>query len=176
MQGKQIDVAYLWKLVQEYEVLRKAQLFVFLKKMKEFSRNERYRIVKSLMEQIRIFPHEFDRKAYLSSRKLSNITSTQHKRIQCFWLLLDYMQSVDEHFSTGTYSRISMILNGKDYDILYVEAGEEKICLSHIEHNGKTDYIVVVEDNTQISNLTHPQIKAYATVTDIGEITYYSHS
>ena len=97
------------------------------------------------------------------------------KRIQCFWVLLDYMNQVDQHYASGTPSSlISMEIDGRDYSILYAETGKEKLCNYQMERGGVTRYFVVVENLSQIPLIKGEQIHAFVLLDEKNTVHYYS--
>jgi len=169
-----VDLQYLCRLIHEYGMLDSAQLYVLLKRYGETGKNERHAIVKSLHERgyARWVSHG-DRSYYISGPGIT-LTGKRKFQIICFWVLLDYIHKVDSHHATGTFSRISMEINGRDYDIVYVEIGQERLCNANMRAGGDVRYFVVVEDVKQIPLIKGDKIHTFATVSAKGQVEYYS--
>ena len=97
----------------------------------------------------------------------------EYSAIICFWILLDYIGKADRHYATGTFTRISMEIGDKDYSIVHVPVGAEKLCSSNIAKAGETRYFVVVDDVSQIPLIKGEKIHSFATVSKTGRIQYY---
>lgn len=167
------DLGYCYRLIQEYEILDSAQLYTLLKRAGR-SKKERNHIVTGL------YIRSLARRIALGARsyfvKGPGITPTgKHKaQIICFWVLLDYIHKVDSHHATGTYSRISMEIDGRDYDIVYVKEGEERLCNANMCAGGDVRYFVVVEDVSQIPLIKGDKVHTFATVSEQGKAEYFS--
>jgi hypothetical protein len=101
-------------------------------------------------------------------------TGKYKAQIICFWVLLGYICKVDKHCATGTFSRISMEIDGRDYDIVYVQKGQERLCNANMRSGGDVRYFVVVEDVSQIPLIKGEKVHTFATVSEEGKIQYYS--
>jgi hypothetical protein len=166
---------YCYQLIQEYGILDGAQLYTLLKNVGQRDKKERNYIINGLYVRnlARRLPL-YDRSYYVKS---PGITPTgKHKaQIICFWLLLDYIHKVDNHHAAGTYSRISMEIDGRGYDIVYVKKGEERLCNANMRTSGDVRYFVVVEDVSQIPLIKGDKVHTFATVSEQGKVEYYSH-
>ena len=173
LHNSQVDLDFCRRLIQEYGVLDSAQLFVLMKKTKMLNKRQRYHIGKKLLL------HAYARKITQNGRNYYTRApgllpiGKYRAQIVCFWVLLDYIDKVDKHSATGTFSRISMEIGGRDYDIVYVEKGQERLCNANIKCGGDTRYFVVVEDAAQIPLIKGERIHSFATVSEAGQVEYY---
>jgi hypothetical protein len=117
---------------------------------------------------------KYDNRTYfVGGPKVSLKKGRYKEQIICFWVLLDYIDKVDRHYATGTFSRISMEIGNKDYSIVHVGPGLERFCNSHMERGGETRYFVIVDDPAQIPLIKGDKIHSFATVSQTGQIQYY---
>lgn len=165
---------YCWQLLLEYSVLDTAQIFGLLKQNGVKSKRERERIARSLRHRGLTRRLTIGDRTYYTKNPQIKPTGKYMAQIRCFWILLQYIGRVDSHHAAGTFSRITMEIDGRDYDIVYVPEGAERLCLSHIRRGGDTRYFVVVEDVSQIPLLQSEKIHTYATVSEQGEVEYYA--
>ena len=174
LHSSQIDLDYCRLLIQEYTILDSAQLFVLMKKSEQLTKRRRHYIGKSLHKRgLALFTTHGGRKYYAKGPGASP-TGKYMAQIICFWVLLDYICKVDKHYATGTFSRISMEIDGRDYDIVYVQKGQERLCNANMRSGGDVRYFVVVEDVSQIPFIKNDKIHTFATVSGEGRIEYYS--
>jgi hypothetical protein len=174
LHGSQVDVEYCWRLIKEYSILDSAQIFAVMKKSEKLTKRKRHYIGKSLTARglaIRITHN--DRRYFAKGPGLSP-TGKHFAQIVCFWVLIDYITKVDRHNATGTFIRISMEIDGRDYGIVYVEKGQEKLCNANMRTGGDVRYFVVVEDTAQIPHIKGDNIHIFAAVSDEGKVEYYS--
>lgn len=168
-----VTLEYCWQLVQEYSILEKTQIYNLLKRVGKLKKNQRHGIVRGLCKQWHIHEIVYEGRNYLANRPKLLPTGQYKKQIVCFWILLDYLTQIESHYATGTFSRISLVINKKDYDIIYVEKGSESLSVGNIQKAGETSFIVVVEDSSQIPLIRSDKIRMYATVSK-SEVTYYT--
>lgn len=169
-----VTMEYCWQLIHEYSILQQSQIFSLIKRFGNYDRKARYRLVERLKEQWHIHTVIHSEEKYLANKASLLPESRYKKQITCFWILLDYFSQVDSHYATGTFTRISMEIAGKDYGIVYVEKGQEQLCMSYIRKGGDALYIVVVEDTVQIPLINSYKIRTFATVGKYGGIEYYT--
>lgn len=175
LKGSHVDFEYCSRLIREYSVLDCAQLFVLMKKSGQLNKRQRHYIGKSLCDRSRALRITLgDRKYYAKGPGISPDKGKFRAQIICFWVLLDYIFKVDSHSATGTFSRISMEIDGRDYDIVYVKKNQEKLCNANMKRGGDTRYFVIVEDTSQIPLLKGDKIHTFATVSETGGVEYYS--
>ena len=168
------DMQYCHRLIEEYGVLDGAQLYALLKKHGQLSKNERHYIVKSLhMRNLARRISHGGRNYFIGAPGITP-TGKYRAQIVCFWVLLDYISRVDKHHATGTFSRISMEIDSRDYDIVYVKIGQERLCNTNMRTGGDTRYFVIVEDVSQIPLIKGDNIHTFATVSEEGKIEYYA--
>jgi len=167
------NLGYCCNLIQEYGILDTAQLYTLLKRAGQLEKRQRNNIVNGL------YVRGFARRITLGSRsyyiKGPGITpiGKHHAQIVCFWVLLDYIHRVDSHHATGTYSRISMEIDGRDYDIVYVKNGEERLCNANMRAGDVLRYFVVVEGVSQIPLIKGDNVHTFATVSEQGKVEYF---
>ena len=174
LHSSQIDLQYCFGLISEYKILDSAQLYALLKKEGQMSKNQRHYIVKSL--QTRGLARQMSqggRKYYVVAPGIAP-TSKYKAQIICFWVLLEYIGKVDTHYATGTFSRIGVEIDGRDYAIVYVEKGQERLCNANMQAGGDVRYFVVVEAVEQIPLIVGDKIHTFATVSGEGKVEYYS--
>ena len=170
----QIDMEYCLELIREYSVLDSAQLFVLMKKAPHINKRRRHYIGKSLYARGFARTITYGGRRYYTASPGILPTGKFKAQIVCFWVLLDYICRVDKHGATGTFSRIYMEIDGRDYDIVYVEKGQERLCNANMRAGGDVRYFVVVEDAAQIPLIKGDKIHTFATVTEQGKVDYYT--
>ena len=165
---------YCCLLIREYVVLDCAQLFTLLKKHSEIPDTQRRKIELAICGRKYARKIRYADRTYLVAGPKVSLNKGRYKeQIICFWVLLDYIDKVDRHYATGTFSRISMEIGEKDYSIVHVSPGLERLCNSHMEQGGETRYFVIVDDPAQIPLIQGDRIHTFATVSKTGQIQYY---
>jgi len=170
-----LTAEYCCRLLAEYEVLDCAQLLSILRRYGGMNYSRRYKIVRTMYygQYIRKIT-AFDR-TYFISRPGIEIKGRIRQQIFCFWLLMDYLDRVDRHYSTGIAGcPISMEIDGRDYSIMYVERGKEMACSYQMECGGVTRYFVLVEALEQIPLIKGEQIHAFAMLDGRNTVHYYA--
>ena len=165
---------YLWGLLLEYSILDAAQVFSFMKRFGEFAtKGSRKQASRALRGKYHMNWLEHGGRRYFSAYpRLLPIGRYRHQ-IACFWVLMDYFKDVGIHYSCGTFFQIHMEIEGKSYQIGYVEQGAETLCNAHMAAGGDTRYVLVLEDLSQ-RKLLHPgKITSIATVPQDGKVLYY---
>lgn len=174
LHGSQVDLEYCYRLIQEYSILDSAQLFVLMKRADYLNKRQRHHIGKSLQARGLALKTARDGRNYFAKGPGLSPTGKFRAQIVCFWVLLDYIGRVDSHHATGMFSRITMEIDGRDYNIVYVKKGHERLCNANMRAGGDTRYFVVVEDVAQIPLIKGDKIHTFATVSDTGRVEYYS--
>lgn len=173
-EGSAITLEYCCKLMMEYTVLDSAQLYILLKRFSPYGRKKRLQFCRTLCHTQYARQTEYGGRNYFILRPGIKIQGRIKQQVSCFWVLLDYIDKVDRHFATGTPgSLISMEIEGRDYRILYVEPGKEKMCSYLMEQSGMTRYFIVVEDLAQIPLVKGGQIHSYVLLDEKNTIHYY---
>ena len=170
-----ITLEYCCKLMLEYSALDSAQIFGILKDYGKISKTQRKQMMRQLcqLQYARII-HQ-DGRTYFIRRRNVKITGRIKAQIICFWVLLEYLDRVDNHYASGTASSIiSMEIAGRDYSIIYAEQGKESMCSYSMENGGVTRYFVVVDNATQIPLIKGNQIHAFVSISDDKKVQYYS--
>lgn len=174
-QASDITLDYCCNLMVEYSALDCAQIFSLLKRYGGYNRKQRMRLCQALCRSGHARELKVNNRHYFVRRFQVKIEGEIKKRIQCFWVLLDYMNQVDQHYASGTPSSlISMEIDGRDYSILYAETGKEKLCNYQMERGGVTRYFVVVENLSQIPLIKGEQIHAFVLLDEKNTVHYYS--
>ena len=91
------------------------------------------------------------------------------------WVLADFIDQVEYHSISDFPAKIIFFAEGEVYEIIYVEPGKETM-ISHllsIPREEPSQYIVVVENLSQLSELDLPHVNGYCTVSSTGEVQYY---
>ena len=165
---------YCWQLIQEYSILHNAQIHVLLKKHSSLTKNDRHRLFKSLRKQWRIRDVHHNDSHYITNNAKMTPTGNYQKQIACFWVLINYFDKAQNHYATGTFTRISMEIEGRDFSIVYVGIGDEALCQVNIEKGGETMYIVVVENIEQMKLIHSEKIRTFAMVDEKGKVRYFT--
>ena len=90
-------------------------------------------------------------------------------------VMLDFAESADYHSISDFPTQIIFFANGEVYEIVYVEPGREAL-ISHLLTDYReqgANYLVIVEKMEQIDKIKAPNIRAYCTVSENGEVKYY---
>ena len=170
-----VTLDYCCKLMMEYTALDSAQLYLLLKRFSPYSRKKRMQLCRTLCHTQYARQISANGRNYFILRPGIKIEGRLKQQICCFWIPLDYIDKVDRHFATGTPgSLISMEIGGRDYTVLYVQQGKEKLCSYQMEQGGVTRYFILVEDLSQIPLIKGGQIHAYAMLDEKNTIHYYS--
>lgn len=170
-----VTLEYCCRLIREYSALDCAQIFTLMKKYGGIADRQRRNIEKAMC--VRQFARKFtyaERSYFVGYPNINVKKGRYREQIICFWILLDYIDKADNHYATGTFSRISMEIGNRDYDIVHVSKGCERLCISHMNQGGETRYFVVVDDIEQIPLIHGDKIHTFATVSKTGTIQYYN--
>ena len=95
--------------------------------------------------------------------------------IASLWVLIDFITAVDFH-TVGEYpAKIVFFANEAVHEIVYVDTGKETLLSYLLNENRMKDsnVLVIVENKEQINMINAPNIKAYCTVSDDGDVLYY---
>lgn len=174
-QASDLTLDYCCNLLEEYRALDCAQVFSLLKRYGGYGRKERMRICRAICWAGRAKEIKASDRRYLvrSSKIIPEGKILQ--QVRCFWVLLDYIGQVDQHYASGTPSSlISIEIGGRNYSILYAELGKEKACRYQMERGGVTRYLILVEVVSQIPLLKGEQIHAFALLDERNTVHYYS--
>jgi len=170
----QVTEEYVARLLREYSALDCAQVFTLIKRHGGITaKNVKKRFENELIHQHFVRKVEYADRRYFMKHPNVRIKGRIKEQIICFWILLDYIGKADRHYATGTFTRISMEIGDKDYSIVHVPVGAEKLCSSNIAKAGETRYFVVVDDISQIPLIKGENIHSFATVSKTGRIQYY---
>lgn len=150
-QPADVTLEYCCALIAEYTALDCAQVFTLLKKYGHIPDKQRFHIGRVMCKHQYAKKIAFEGRTYFVRHPRIKPTGRLMRQICCFWVLLDYLDRVDQHYASGTPSSlISMEIEGRDYSILYCERGKERMCSYSMERGGETKYFVVIEDINQI--------------------------
>lgn len=171
---EEVDLEYCCSLMAEYTALDCAQMFSLLKRYGGYRKRDRIDICRQMRMQKYIHRIEVEDRKYFVLNPQISVTGRLQQQIRCFWLLLDYLDRVDQHFAAGTPSSvITMEIEGRDYSILYAAKGKERACNYSMERGGITRYFVMVEDLSQIPLIKNEQIHAFAMLDEKNTVHYY---
>jgi len=166
---------YCCALMVEYTVLDCAQIFTLIKRYSDVNHKQRLHIANAICREYYGQEIDFEGRPHYIRHKSIKIGSRFKQQIMCFWVLMDYLDRADKHYSSGTPSSlISMEIDGRDYSILYAAHGKEQMCSYSMEKGGVTRYFVIVEDVSQIPLIKGSQIHAFVTIDERKKIKYYS--
>lgn len=172
-QPSDAGLEYCAALMTEYTALDCAQVLTLLKRYGGLSRHDRNHIVK-LLCQGHAKKVEAGERSYLVRRPL-RVEEPLLWQVRCFWVLLDYLDRVDHHCAANTPGGlISMEIGGRDYSVLYVPKGKERMCSYSMERGGRIRYFVMVEDLAQIPLIRGTQIHAFALLDERNAVRYYA--
>ena len=91
------------------------------------------------------------------------------------WVLIDFIRKVEFH-SIGEYpTQIIFFAYHSIYEIVYAEPGREALIsqLLYAAREQESNYLVIVEKREQIHRIAAPNINAYCTVSENGDVQYY---
>jgi hypothetical protein len=174
LHSSQVDFNYCCLLIKEYSILDSAQIYALLKRAGQLPRRRRQYIEKSLTARgfaLRITDGD---RSYLARSPGLTPTGKYRAQIICFWVLLDYIDKVDSHFSAGMFNRITLEIGGRNYGIMYVKKGQERLCSANMRAGGENRYFVIVEDVSQIPLIKGDKIHTFAIVSAQGKVEYYA--
>ena len=172
-QPSDAGLEYCATLMTEYTALDCAQVLTLLKRYGGISRHDRNHIVKLLCRG-HAKKVEAGERSYFVRRPL-RVEGPLLLQVRCFWVLLDYLDRVNHHCAANTPSGlISMEIGGRDYSVLYVPKGKERMCSYSMERGGRTRYFVMVEDLAQIPLIRGTQIHAFALLDERNAVRYYA--
>lgn len=174
-QPSDVTLEYCCGLMAEYTALDCAQVFTLLKRYGNIPAKQRLNIGRAMCRQQYARKITAGERAYFVRHPKVRLSGRLMQQIRCFWVLLDYLNRVDQHYATGTPSSlISMEIGGRDYSILYCELGKERMCNYSMERGGETRYFVLVENAGQIPLIKGEQIHAFALLDEKNTVHYYS--
>ena len=168
------DAEELLRLLSEYRVLLKPQLYLFFKDM---DRGKLDRMLSRLQRLKRLYTDEARQMAAISEDALE---SPDLSLIRSVWVLLDFMDYTVYHTKAEFPASIFFLTKRQEaYEIICVQEGQEKLinsCFlneSKREVNSDVKRILVADRAAQFSALRIPGAAGYCTVGRTGEITYY---
>lgn len=166
---------YCWLVLKEYTILHSGQIYSLVKRYGGIDRKrKRFQFVKAMCKARYILRIHQDGEEFLSVRPGIQPTGRYQHQIECFWVLLDYLDQVDEHYATGTAFHIAMRIGEREYYIAYVQKGSERFYEREMRRGGTKKYILVVEGVEQIPSLKSDKIASYAHINAKKEVEYYT--
>lgn len=165
---------YCWQLLLEYSILDSAQLFGILKIHGKLKKRAREKLMRQIRHRGLTRRMEIGNRIYFAKHPQIKPEGRYMAQIRCFWVLLQYIDRVDSHHAASTFRGISMEIEGRDYDIVYVPKGAEKLCNVQKRRGGDLRYFIVVEDMSQIPLIEAEKVHSYATVSDEGQVDFYT--
>lgn len=160
------EAAEIIRVLSAYNSLYEEQVY----RLFSGKRDKIVQILRILIKQSRI--HFDETYGYLYFDQ----PSTDYKTLQCFWVLLDFIEKIGIHMP-GSYPVVISYFAGQEvYEIIYIGIGEETI----IQYTFQTllsktpaKRIIVVECPEQIPNCMIPNTVGYCVVSKDGEVEYY---
>jgi hypothetical protein len=174
LHSSQVDFDYCCRLIKEYAILDSAQVFALMIRAWQLSKHRMEYIAKSLCARGYALKVVEGDRSYLARSPGIMPTGKYRAQITCFWVLLDYIDKVDSHFAAGMFSRITLEIGGRNYGIMYVKAGQERLCNANMRSGGENRFFVVVEDVSQIPLIKGDNIHTFATVSEQGKVEYFA--
>ena len=95
--------------------------------------------------------------------------------IAAFWVLLDFIDKVENHLPSDFPVKISFLADGELYEIIYAGYEQENL-INHafsINDEDTTRRIAIVEKAEQIPKLQIPNTTGYCVVSKDGKVHYY---
>ncbi len=131
------------------------------------------RLINNLVKQNRIYIDK-DKKMISSTEK--GLYDFDISLINCFWVLLDFIDDISFHSISDYPSKIIFFTGDEVYDILHIPEQQENLIQQltlrqDLQYDNKK--IIVLEKEEQINKLSIPLTLAYCTVNENGEISYY---
>lgn len=158
------------KVLSEYKTLYVNQM---LSLFKNKDNDTLLRLINNLVKQNRVYIDK-DKKVISSTEK--GLYDFDISLINCFWVLLDFIDDISFHSISDYPSKIIFFTGDDVYDILYIPEHQEHIA-QQLTLKQNTPYdnkkIIVIENEEQIKKLNIPLTLAYCTVNADGEIIYY---
>lgn len=192
---------YVEDLVDEYGAVRSDQLLRLYENMGIPSK----KAVKTLNSIQKLASRVFYDKnadAYYSNNYERKSLSQEFAMEKCFWVMLDFINKVENHFPVGSYlspSQICLMLEDRSYEIAYCQKGLgayfnnqlraarlELLCRAEsayfapiVEKDDKavieaTKYIVVLDDIEDAREIRSQQIAYFVTLDEEHVCTFYS--
>lgn len=158
------------RLLQEYRILETDQLYAY------YPSKERailHQLIIKLKCLGQIYLSEDGKYAAIHPSELK--PEPDQKLIACFWTLLRFVGALQYHMRAKYPAVIYFMMEGQDFAIIYVAAGDENLMESLLRNSGDPDlrYIIVVDHEEQIGKLSIPQAAWYCTVDHQGKLTRY---
>ena len=132
--------------------------------------------------QLTLLLKKLERKGriFLDSKKdlvyYAGITEANPAILSSFWVLLDFYPEVNYHTVSDYPVTLSFTATDDCFDVIFIPLEKEQILNQALSFykEGYPKRIVVVENVTQISLLSIPGTIGYCTVSEEGQITYYT--
>lgn len=196
-----LSYQYVEDLVEEYGSVRSDQLLRLYENMGTPPKKAEKAInsIKNLAS--RMF-YDKNAGAYYSNSYERKSLSQEFAMEKCFWVMLDFINRVENHFPVGSYlspSQICLMLEDRSYEIAYCQKGMEEyfnnqlraarielLCRAEstyfapiVEKDDKavieaTKYIVVVENIEDAGRIRSKQIAFFVTLDEENVCTFYS--
>ena len=196
-----LSYQYVEDLVEEYGSVRSDQLLRLYENMGTPPKKSEKAInsIKNLAS--RMF-YDKNADAYYSNSYERKSLSQEFAMEKCFWVMLDFINKVENHFPVGSYlspSQICLMLEDRSYEIAYCQKGLgtyfnnqlraarlELLCRAEstyfapiVEKDDKavieaTKYIVVLDDIEDARQIRSQQIAYFVTLDEENVCTFYS--
>ena len=147
-----------------YKSLTKTQIYL----LHPGRENKITAILKSLENQCRITVTD-------TTIEYIHNTDTDIGMTKAIWVLTDFIANTEYHSVSEFPAKLSFLSSGKEYAVIYAEAGKEKLISQIIQKNYTQDIIciVIVDSPDSISALSLPESTIFCTVTEDGRTNYY---
>ncbi len=162
------EAAELLRIITTYHYIRHSQILKFF----PGKENKIDNLLSYFVRQGRIL---YEPKTDIYSD--GSITALNYELLSAIWVLTDFIEKVDYHSSSDFPVLLIFIADSEMYEVMYVAEGNEAL-ITHTVSQMEDDAdkrLVIVENTSQIENLSIPDVTAYCTV-DIktGQIKYFT--
>ena len=192
---------YIEDLVDEYGAVRSDQLLRLYENM-GIPRKKAEKAINSVKNLASRIFYDKNADTYYSNSYEPPSMAQQFAMDQCFWVMLDFINKVENHFPVGSYlspSQICLMLEDRSYEIAYCRKGMgayfnnqlraariELLCRAEsayfapiVEKDDKAvieaaKYIVVVENIEDAGRIRSQQIAFFVTLDEENVCTFYS--
>jgi len=95
--------------------------------------------------------------------------------IKALWVMLDFCNESEYDSSAEYPAKLKFAKNGEVFEVCVAEKGNENILNTYYNNylDEPSNFLVVVEDKSQMSELTFDGIVAFCIVSEDGEVEYY---
>lgn len=161
------EAAALLRIVSTYHALTYEQILRSFSRKPESIRN----LLTNLLKQGRIF---YDSEKELICDSPASADAPDYGQIAAYWVLLDFGNPLIYHTSGEFPVTINCFANNEEYEIIYVQRGQE-LLINHILSKAKetVNRLLVVDSPEQARQIQIPNVTAFCTVDSAGKVSYY---